>query len=333
LKENRSPGGAETRSQTMPLPHQTAALLETARQLSETLHTDAVLVLTETPMDWDEARLRLANCRVLVAAHNRSLTEDLGMRNDFSVLDLDPEPVPIQDRMNLALLKAIAKEQLQPGSNVLVLYNGIALEQDKPEPIDSMSVMHLNEHLERLTASDLRLLDTLVPLETLRLVVDLATEIGREGREGKPVGTIFVVGDTRKVLSMCRPINFNSFRGYSRAERDLRDRRVREQIKDIAQLDGAIIIGRDGIAVAACMYLDAPAEGISLSRGLGSRHLAAAAISQKTQAVAVCVSQSSGTARLFLRGEVVLHIEPLSRPHVWQPLRLDRPAEPDGVSA
>src|SRR5262245_27794105 len=174
--------------------------------------------------------------------------------------------------------------------------------------MDSMSIIHLGEHLERLSAQDLRKLDTQVPLETLRAVVDLATEIGREGREGKPVGALFVVGDTKKVLSMSRPLNFNPFRGYSREERDIRDWKVREQIKDIAQLDGALIIARDGAAVAACMYIDAPAEGITLSKGLGSRHWAAAAISRKTKAIAVVVSQSSGTVRLFQDGEVVLHI-------------------------
>lgn len=316
----------------MGLPPQTIALLNAAKRVSSELETDAILILTEAPLEWDEVRQHLGDYRLLIAAHNQTLTRHLETYPDCVVLTLDPEPVPIQERMSLALLKAIANEQLQPGSHVVVLYNGIAFEQGGPEPIDSISVMHLDEHLERLTASDLRNLDTLVPLETLRLVVELATEIGREGREGQPVGTILVVGDTRKVLSLSRPINFNAFRGYSKAERDLRDRRVREQIKDLAQLDGAIIIGRDGIAVAACMYLDAPAEGISLSRGLGSRHLAAAAISRKTQAVAVCVSQSSGTVRLFLRGEVVLHIEPLARPHIWQPFRLERPdAEPNGA--
>src|SRR4029077_5931978 len=105
----------------------------------------------------------------------------------------------------------------------------------------------LGEHLERLSAQDLRKLDTQVPLETLRAVVDMATEIGREGREGHPVGTLFVVGDTRKVLSMSRPQNFNPFRGYSERERDVRDPRVREQLKEIAKLDGAIIIRRDGV--------------------------------------------------------------------------------------
>ena len=35
------------------------------------------------------------------------------------------------------------------------------------------------------------------------------------------------------------------------------------------------------------MYIDALAEGITLSKGLGSRHWAAAAISRKTQAIAI----------------------------------------------
>src|SRR5207247_7769994 len=172
---------------------------------------------------------------------------------------------------------AIANEQLHPGAHVVLLYNGIAAEEDRPEQIDSVSLIHLGEHLEKLTASDLRRLETHVPLEVLRAVVDLATEIGREGREGKPVGTVFVVGDTRKVLSMSRPINFNPFRGYSEAERDIRDRKVREQIKDVAQLEGAILIRRDGVAEAACMYLDVLAEGMTLSRGLGTPHGGAAA--------------------------------------------------------
>jgi DNA integrity scanning protein DisA with diadenylate cyclase activity len=234
--------------------------------------------------------------------------------------------------MSLALLEAIRAEKLRPGAHVVALYNGIEAGSDVPEPIDSLSVIHLAEHLERLSSQDLRKLDTQVPLETLRAVVDLATEIGREGREGKPVGTLLVVGDTRKVLTMARPQNFNPFRGYSRAERDVRDPRVREQIKDLAQLDGAIIIRRDGIAVAACMYLDALAEGITLSKGLGARHWAAAAISRRTKAVAVVVSQSTGAVRIFQNGEVVLHIEPMARPMIWGHFRLEA-QEPDAVTS
>ena len=83
--------------------------------------------------------------------------------------------------MSLALLEAVAAEKLRTGADVVALYNGIEAGEDQPEPIDSLSVIHLGEHLERLSAQDLRKLDTHVPLETLRAVVDLATEIGREG--------------------------------------------------------------------------------------------------------------------------------------------------------
>src|SRR5437868_1428213 len=240
----------------MGLPPQTIVLLQAAKQLVLGLPADAVLLLTETSLDWQAVLDHLHGCRLLVAAQDGALTESLRQHPRLTALEIDPGPTPTQERMSLALLEAVRTEQLRSGADVVVLYNGIDTGTDKPEHIDSLSVIHLGEHLERLSSQDLRQLDTQVPLETLRAVVDLATEIGREGREGKPVGTLFVVGDTRKVLSRCRPQNFNPFRGYSDEERDIRDPRVREQIKDIAQLEGAIIIRRDAIAEAGCMYVD-----------------------------------------------------------------------------
>ncbi len=314
----------------MGLPSQTVGLLKAARYLAAELRADAVLLLTETDLDWDAVLEHLKECHLLVAAaQDKTLTRKLEQYQHLDVLDIDAGPTPIQELMSLALLEAIAAEKLRTGAHVIALYNGIATEEDRPQPVDSLSVIHLGEHLERLSAQDLRRLDTQVPLETLRAVVDMATEIGREGREGHPVGALFVVGDTPKVLKMSRPVNFNPFRGYSRAERDVRDRKVREQIKDLAQLDGATIIRRDGVAVAACMYIDAPAEGITLSKGLGARHWTAAAVSKATKAVAIVVSQSSGTVRIFLNGEVVLHIEPLARPMIWQNFRMEG-ADGDG---
>ncbi len=307
----------------MALRPQTVALLRAARQLVQTLPADAVLLLTETDLDWDEVVELLGPCRLLVAAEDGPRARLLRDRADITVLDIDPGPTPIQERMSLALLEAVRTDQLRQGADVVTVYNGIEAEQAAPDPIDSLSVIHLGEHLERLSSQDLRRLDTQVPLETLRAVVDTAVEIGREGREGHPVGTMFVVGDTRKVLTMSRPMNFNPFRGYSTEERDIRDRAVREQIKDIAQLEGAILVRRDGVAVAACMRIESPDRGFTLSMGLGTRHAAAAAVSKATKAIAVTVSQSSGTVRLFQNGEVVLHIEPLARPMIWGQLHME----------
>lgn len=307
----------------MPLAKQTASLLDSARDIVRSLPADAVLLLTETELDWDVVYAHLKGCRVLIAAESRELTDKLRENPDLDVIDLDPEPVPTRERMSLALLKAVNTGHLKPGAHVVVLYNGIANPEDLPEPIDSISLVHLGEHLEQLTLQDLRKLVTNIPIETLRLVIHMATEIGREGREGKPVGTILVVGDTRRVQSMSSPLNFNPFKGYPKEERDLNDRKIREAVKEFAQLDGAILIDNDGIAHSACVSLNAEKKGTAMSKGFGTRHLAAAAISRKTNAVAVCVSQTSGTVRVYHKGEVVMHIEPLNRPHVWQPLRLE----------
>ena len=307
----------------MSLPQQTVALLQAARDLVKGLPADGVLIVTETSLDWDEVERHLVGCRLFVAAENPALTKQLRDNENWHVIELDAEPLPTQERMSNALLHAVTTDLLQPGAHVVVLYNGIATFEDAPEPVDSLSVIHLGEHLEPMTNQDLRKLGKSVELDVLRAVVDLAKEIGREGREGQPVGTILVVGDTRKVQQVSRYLNFNPFRGYTRDERDIRDKKVREQIKEIAKLDGAILINRDGIAEAACVYLDVPTDGIGLSKGLGSRHLAAAGISKHTKALAFCISQSSGTVRVFQTGELKLHIEPLARPHVWQPLRLE----------
>jgi hypothetical protein len=146
------------------------------------------------------------------------------------------------------------------------------------------------------------------------------------------------VGATRKVLACSRPVGFDPVRGYSRKDRNLADARVREGIKEIAQMDGAIIVSADGTVEAACRYIDAPAHALTLSKGLGSRHWAAAAISRATKAVAVTVSQSNGTVRIFQNGEVVLRIEPIHRrPMIWKEFEYEPPAaegrgkaKPDG---
>lgn len=308
----------------MTLPAQTSALLKAARQLLDELAADAVLLLTETDLDWEELLEILPADKLLISAKDPALNLVLQANPKLRVLDIDPGPTPTHEQMSLALLEAVATEKLKTGAHVVAIYNGISIEHDRAEQVDSLSLIHLGEHLERLTSADLRTLDTQVPLETLRAVVELATEIGQEGREGKPVGTMFVVGDTDKVLSMSQPLNFNAFRGYSRKERDIRDKKVREQIKDLAQLEGAIIIRRDGVAEAACMLIDAPTDGVvGMSKGWGTRHWAAAAISKKTKAIAVVVSQSTGKVIIFQNGMVVLQIAPFARPMIFQRFRMD----------
>jgi DNA integrity scanning protein DisA with diadenylate cyclase activity len=266
-------------------------------------------------MEWDSVRSEGdGDLPILVAATSPRQLEAI-RRAGLIAVEVEPSEAMIAERISLALIEAVSNDQLQAGDRVVVAYSGF-----EAEAIDSLSVIRLGEHLERLTARDLRALETSVPFETLKAVVDVAVEIGREGREGKPVGALIVVGDARKVLDRTRPLGFDPFRGYRRKERNVRDLRVREAIKEIAQLDGAIVVARDGTVEAACRLIDAPMTGLTLPKGLGTRHWAAAAITEATKALAVVVSQSNGTVRLFQYGEVILRIAPMrhARAMKWQ---------------
>ncbi len=143
----------------------------------------------------------------------------------------------------------------------------------------------------------------------LEETIKLAVEIAREGREGRKIGTIFMVGDAEAVLQRSRPMVLDPLQGHADAAKNLQDANVRETIKELSQLDGAFVVSNRGVAVSAARYLDALSSGLDLPLGLGSRHMAAAAMTLETGAVAVVVSQSA-VVRLFDDGELVAEVLP-----------------------
>ncbi len=280
----------------------------------------AVLILAETIQDWKPVRDSSAN--TIVASMSERVLDSARVAG-LSIIELEPLENSIADRISLSLIEAVSMDLVGSSDRVVVIYSGF-----EAGVLDSMSVVRLGEHLEKLKPRELRELETSVPFETLKCVVDVATEIGREGREGKPVGTLIVVGDHRNVLERTRALGFDPFKGYPRRDRNIRDSRVREAIKEIAQLDGAIIVSRDGTVEAGCRLIDAPVQGLSLPKGLGTRHWAAAAITAVTKAVAIVVSQSTGTVRLFRDGEVILRVSPMRRARAMK--WADQETEPPG---
>jgi diadenylate cyclase len=303
----------------------TTSLLELACDAVPRTGAAALLLIPEGSMDWDAVRALAEGIRALVAVES-TRHEDAVKEAGLIAVAVEPTEAAITERITLALIEAVANDLLAAGDRVVVAYSGF-----EAETLDSITVVRLGEHLERLSSRDLRALETSVPLETLKAVVDVAVEIGREGREGKPVGSLIVVGDARNVLARTRALGFDPFKGYLRKERNVRDGRVREAIKEIAQMDGAFVVARDGTVEAACRIVDAPNAGLTLPKGLGTRHWAAAAITNVTRSLAVVVSQSTGTVRLFQDGEILLRIAPMrhARAMKWhdvetEPVRGDK---------
>ena len=158
---------------------------------------------------------------------------------------------------------------------------------------------------------------------SLEEVLQLAVEIAREGREGRKIGTLFVVGDVEETLRRSRPLLLDPLYGHPREVLHVERPEFRETVKELAQLDGAFLVDDDGTFAAAARYIDIDVGSPAyFMPGLGTRHAAAASISATTRATAIVVSQSS-IVRVFAAGQVRAEIVPelflMSREQLFTP--------------
>jgi len=141
----------------------------------------------------------------------------------------------------------------------------------------------------------------------IRDVFEVAIELGQKGQKGKPVGALFVVGDAGKVMNKSRPLSYNPF---EKSHVHVGDPIVNVMLKEFSRLDGAFVISDSGKIVSAYRYLEPSAEGVDIPKGLGARHMAAAAITRDTNATAIVLSESDGIVRAFKGGELILELDP-----------------------
>jgi len=165
--------------------------------------------------------------------------------------------------------------------------------------------LNLRKNLFKEICSERRGIDARV----LEQTVTLAVEIAREGREGRKIGTLFVVGDSGAVLKTSRSLILDPLHGHPDEAKHINDSNVRETLKELAQLDGAFVVSDRGVVLSAARYIDTVSDNLNAPLGLGSRHMAAASVSYRTNAVAVAVSESS-MVRVFDDGELISEIMP-----------------------
>jgi diadenylate cyclase len=144
--------------------------------------------------------------------------------------------------------------------------------------------------------------------EVFETVFNICLEIAKEGREGKKVGTAFIIGDTENVLSKSRQLILNPFAGHRIEDRMITNHDIRENIKELAQLDGAFVIRGDGLIEAAARYITIDTSAVGIAKGLGTRHSSVAGITLVTKAIGIVVSQSGGKISIFRDGQVLQEI-------------------------
>ncbi len=167
---------------------------------------------------------------------------------------------------------------------------------------DTVVVLDVEREFASLRAGQADLLPPDVKPEVLERVVAVATELAVEGREGRPVGCLFVVGDAERVVKLTKPLVLNPFYGYKEEDRNILSPFMDETVKEFSTIDGAFVLRGDGVVESAGSLIQATDSDHALPSGLGSRHAAAAAISVASDCISVVVSSSTGQVALFRRG-------------------------------
>jgi len=214
-------------------------------------------------------------------------------------IELPLEFDTFEDRLRFGVEGALENGHVAEGDSVLCVDSVFG---DEP---DTFARFKVSESIRSGLYS--LFLDSKAEPDVLRDVVELSIELGQKGQKGEPIGALFVVGDAGKVMEKSRELSYNPF---EKSHVHVGDPIVNVMLKEFSRLDGAFVISDNGKIVSAYRYLEAEGEGIDIPRGLGTRHMAAAAISRDTNAVSVVLSESDRMVRVFKGGELVLELDP-----------------------
>lgn len=289
------------------VPRISVRFAEQAVQLADALSADAVMVVVDRSVYVPWEILRGLPRKLIVVTKERDEThreESTTTLSTVHMLDLPQQELSVSDRAKLGLLMAGMEGLLGADGTQIV-----TIIASDGRTLDSIQWMRAQSPLRWLLRANIH--RKLIRSGVLLRVLTIAHELAVEGREGRPVGTLFVIGDTNTVRKYAQQMVLNPFKGFSRKLRNILDPSITETIKEFAQIDGGFIVRADGTVESAGTYLSVGARSnLQVPAGLGARHRSAAAITSVTRALAVVVSSSTRRITVFGKGRVVFSLEP-----------------------
>ena len=264
---------------------------------------DRLLLVSDHPLSPNEIRGRPIKRKLVYAVTSEGIANQLKSKKYLAVL-IPPYDYTRIEKIKVAVVAAQTAGLVRDGDTILALTG-----PGEDRVMDTLVKVDIgSEDPEEKIRVDTLGLPAEFSSQVVESLIHTAMEIGAEGYEGHPVGTILVIGDSTAVMEQSRQLILNPFQGISEAERNSLDPPIREAVKTFSALDGAFIIREDGVVLAAGRYLLTMSREVKLPMGLGARHSAAASITAESKSIAITVSQTTGTVRVFKEGEIVLEL-------------------------
>ncbi len=277
-------------------------VISSAVSLVRDMKAAALVIFSDAVSENDFLDLIKLRGKTIVVTSNKSRFDPEDKRI-HALIQAPSFPGSRTGQMKIGVLLALSRNLIQKNDRVICISGNSRI-----GVFDTVVSLDVGSEYEFFFTAAQTIVPPDVKPEVLERVLGLAGEIAVEGREGKPTGTIFVVGDTNTVNAYIRQLIINPFRGYSEAERNILNPGLDETIKEFASIDGAFVITGDGIVLSAGSYLRPQAEVETLPSGFGSRHAAAAGITACTNSLAITISESTGMVSMFKNGSIMMTI-------------------------
>jgi diadenylate cyclase len=278
-------------------------ILESAGEIAEKTKAQEVFVILQSRDDYERIVDQVKKMNAVLVVREDAVFKEIAAENP-KALKVPDINLTRMGQIKVAVMLALSNKVIKPGDRI-VCVTGVASFGIN----DSVVVIDTAKEFEVLSSSNLTVVPDSVRPDVFEMVLKLAMELAARGREGKSVGTIFVIGDEERVLALSRQLIINPFKGYTEEELSIHDPQLRDAIKEFSAIDGAFIIRGDGVLLAAGRHLNAALDDEEMPKGLGSRHVAAAGITLLTDAIAIVISESTASVRIFKKGKIFMEIE------------------------
>lgn len=283
---------------------ETAALVNAAIALASTLGIKKLLVLADEVQD---VRLleRLAADEITIVWLSRGAQDTIvGERNKDLLIPIPDTALSRNAQMTLGLLLACLNDQVHLDESIVCLLGSVGSRR-----LDTLFIANPRRDFPWFQKPDITGGGNSNFTQEFVRLIDIALQFASEGREGRPIGTTFVLGDPDKMAPFLRQMILNPCEGHNRKDRSIHNPEFVETLRELAALDGAFVVSTKGVVESAGTYLDAQSKKVKLRPGLGARHTSAAAFTAETSAIAVVISSSSGTVTVFDDGRAILELE------------------------
>ncbi|MDR0590547.1 MAG: diadenylate cyclase [Puniceicoccales bacterium] len=275
-------------------------MLREAQKIARFNQCSAILIFGDVLVGPLEIREKINGIRFCLVAHKTDSVAEKGHFDD--IIYVHPFSNYRLSQARSAIIIALTRGILNYKDKICC-FSGLP----QSNTFDTISIIDIAKEFGNSFSNNENLIKEGIHPEALERLLAIAADISVEGREGKPVGCLFVIGDIAKIKPYTKPLVLNPFYGYKEEDRNILNPFMAETIKEFSSIDGAFIVRGDGIIESAGSLIQASSDrAVQMPSGFGTRHAAGAVISAVANCIAIAVSESTHQVTLFKDGKMML---------------------------